>query len=240
MSNVDPHAFVDPEAPIAPEAERPTAGLVGGLAGAEQTDFAAPRPLRADVWRRFQQNKLAMAGLIFIVLICLVAVFAPWIAPYGFDERTPGAFREGPSSEHWFGTDIIGLDIFSRVVYGARISLRVGFIATGHGAGHRPGPGRHRRVRRRPHRQPDHALHRHLPGHPVHHPGHRGGHDLRPERQLGDPGAGSHRAGWASVASSGPASSPSAGSNTWRRRGPSGSAARGSSSGTCCPTPCSR
>lgn len=131
MSNYDPATFVDPEAPIAPEAERPTSGLIGGLAGAELTDFAAPRPLRVDVWRRFRQNKLAMAGLVFIVLICLVAVFAPWIAPYGFDERTPGAFREPPSTEHWFGTDIIGLDVFSRVVYGARISLRVGFIATG-------------------------------------------------------------------------------------------------------------
>lgn len=96
----------------------------------EEDEELAPKPLRADVWRRFRQNKLAVIGLAFIVLLIFVAIFAPWIAPYGPAERTPGAFREPPSMEHWFGTDTIGLDVFSRVVYGARISLRVGIIAT--------------------------------------------------------------------------------------------------------------
>ena len=97
----------DPAAPVAAEAERPVGGIAAGLAGAEQASFVAPRPLRADVWRRFRQNRLAMAGLVFLVFLVLVAVFAPWIAPYGFDERTPGAFREGPSMDHLFGTDTI-------------------------------------------------------------------------------------------------------------------------------------
>ncbi len=96
----------------------------------EGDEMLAPKPLRADVWRRFRQNKLAMIGLVFIVVLILVAVFAPLIAPYGPAERTPGAFREPPSTAHWFGTDTIGLDVFSRVIYGARISLRVGIIAT--------------------------------------------------------------------------------------------------------------
>jgi peptide/nickel transport system permease protein len=104
--------------------------LPGGPNLAGGVDLAAPRPLRADVWRRFRQNKLAMVGLGFIVLLVLVAVFAPLIAQYGPTERTPGAFREPPSGDHWFGTDQIGLDVFSRVVYGARISLRVGILAT--------------------------------------------------------------------------------------------------------------
>ena len=60
----------------------------------EGDEELAPKPLRADVWRRFRQNKLALIGLIFIVLLILVAVFAPLIAPYGPAERTPGAFRE--------------------------------------------------------------------------------------------------------------------------------------------------
>jgi ABC-type dipeptide/oligopeptide/nickel transport system permease subunit len=98
--------------------------------GGADITLVAPRPLRADVWRRFRENKLAMAGLIFIAFLVLVAIFAPWIAPYGPTERTAGAFREGPSTDHWFGTDIVGLDVFSRVVYGARISLRVGIVAT--------------------------------------------------------------------------------------------------------------
>lgn len=134
MSDFDPGQRIDPEAPLGPEADRPTSGLVGGLAGAELTDFAAPRPLRADVWRRFKRNRLAMAGLVFIVLITVVAIFAPLIAPYApFGPDATDAepvYRGPPSAEHWFGTDTVGYDVFSRVVYGARISLRVGFIAT--------------------------------------------------------------------------------------------------------------
>ncbi len=96
----------------------------------EGDEMLAPKPLRADVWRRFLQNRLAVIGLAFIIFLILVAIFAPLIAPYGPAERTPGAFREPPSTAHWFGTDTIGLDVFSRVIYGARISLRVGIIAT--------------------------------------------------------------------------------------------------------------
>ena len=65
----------------------------------------------------------------FLVLIVLVAMFAPLIAPYGITERT-NQFRQPPSLDHWFGTDDIGRDVFSRVVYGARVSLRIGFVAT--------------------------------------------------------------------------------------------------------------
>jgi ABC-type dipeptide/oligopeptide/nickel transport system permease subunit len=103
-------------------------------AGATDTisdaNLIVPRSSRADIWRRFRQNRLAMVGLVFLVFLILVAIFAPWIAPYDFDERTAGAFHESPSADHWFGTDVVGFDIFSRVVYGARISLRVGFLAT--------------------------------------------------------------------------------------------------------------
>ena len=93
-------------------------------------DLGAARPLRADVWRRFRRNKLAMVGLGFIVFLLLVAVFAPLIAPYGITERTSGSARQSPSLDHLFGTDAIGRDVFSRVVYGARVSLRIGILAT--------------------------------------------------------------------------------------------------------------
>ncbi|MGH9113020.1 MAG: ABC transporter permease [Acidimicrobiales bacterium] len=93
-------------------------------------DLGAARPLRADVWRRFRRNRLAMVGLAFIVLLVLVAIFAPLIAPYGITERTSGQARQGPSLDHLFGTDNIGRDVFSRVVYGARVSLRIGILAT--------------------------------------------------------------------------------------------------------------
>ena len=98
--------------------------------GTDVTDLGAARPLRKDVWRRFRRNKLAMVGLAMIIILVLVAIFAPLIAPYDIDERDSGNFRSPPSSEHYFGTDTIGLDVFSRVVYGARVSLKIGITAT--------------------------------------------------------------------------------------------------------------
>jgi ABC-type dipeptide/oligopeptide/nickel transport system permease subunit len=81
-------------------------------------------------FRRFARNKLALFGLVFVVLLVLTAVFADVIAPYSFKQQIRGRFREGPSGDHWFGTDTVGRDMFSRVVYGARISLKVGTLAT--------------------------------------------------------------------------------------------------------------
>ncbi len=93
----------------------------------------APTKRRTEVWREFRKNRLALVGLVFLVAIAFMAIFADLIAPYGFAER-PGsatsAFREPPSSDFWFGTDSIGRDVFSRIVYGARVSLRIGVTAT--------------------------------------------------------------------------------------------------------------
>ena len=109
--------------------ETPSAPPIGTEAGIG--DVAPPQPLRKDVIRRFRRNKLAMFGLAFFVLLVLVAIFAPVVAPYGPTEiPKPVEVRASPSTEHWFGTDNIGRDVFSRVVYGARISLRIGIIAT--------------------------------------------------------------------------------------------------------------
>lgn len=94
-------------------------------------DVGQARPLRTEIWRRFRRNRLALIGLAFIGLVILCAIFAPLIAPYGFAERPlPRVYRAPPSGDHWFGTDAIGRDMFSRVVYGARVSLKVGILAT--------------------------------------------------------------------------------------------------------------
>jgi ABC-type dipeptide/oligopeptide/nickel transport system permease subunit len=79
--------------------------------------------------RRFAKNKLAVAGLCFIVILVLAAIFAPLITPYGYKERTP-ELRQGPSWDHWFGTDTLGYDVYTRVVYGARVSLKIGVLST--------------------------------------------------------------------------------------------------------------
>jgi peptide/nickel transport system permease protein len=84
--------------------------------------------------RRFQRNKLGIAGLAVIIFLIIVAIFAPWIAPYPDDAK--GAINVtdallAPSSDHFFGTDDLGADVFSRVVFGARYSLSVGLAVVG-------------------------------------------------------------------------------------------------------------
>ena len=78
--------------------------------------------------RRFAENPLAMIGLGILVLLLLVAIFAPWIAPYQMNDQNLGRRLLPPSGDHLFGTDELGRDIFSRVVYGSRITLQITFL----------------------------------------------------------------------------------------------------------------
>ncbi len=90
-----------------------------------------PRPWR-EFWRYFSSNKGAVGGLGVVVLVLLIALFAPWIAPYAPDLTDPSVFlrppawQDGGSSAHWLGTDAIGRDILSRLIFGARLSLAIG------------------------------------------------------------------------------------------------------------------
>ncbi|MCL5673009.1 MAG: ABC transporter permease [Deltaproteobacteria bacterium] len=77
----------------------------------------------------FKKNKLALFSLLFILLIIAVAIFAPFIAPYNPDKINVNAILQPPSFSHWLGTDQLGRDVFSRLIYGSRISIEVGFIA---------------------------------------------------------------------------------------------------------------
>ena len=79
---------------------------------------------------QLSKNKMAMIGLVILLIEVLIAIFATQIAPYGYQEIDPTALRQAPSAKHWFGTDEIGRDIFSRVVVGTRYSLSMGIIAT--------------------------------------------------------------------------------------------------------------
>lgn len=84
-----------------------------------------------EVFSRMKKNRLAMFGLFIIFLLVITAIFADYIAPYDFREQNLKNQFATPSSEHLFGTDEFGRDIFSRIVYGSRISLQVGFISVG-------------------------------------------------------------------------------------------------------------
>lgn len=88
-----------------------------------------PRGLLSDTFLRVRKNPGAIAGLIVMVLIILVSVFAPLIAPYDPIRQDTQAIRHGPALDHLFGTDSFGRDILSRVMYGGRYSLPVGLVA---------------------------------------------------------------------------------------------------------------
>lgn len=92
-------------------------------------DSQKKRSQWADVWMRLKRNKAAMIGMFIIFLLFFFAAFADFIAPYGFDEQDLSRALTKPNSQFWFGTDNFGRDIMSRLIYGSRISLQVGFIA---------------------------------------------------------------------------------------------------------------
>ena len=84
-----------------------------------------------DAIRRLIQNRAAMIGGITILVLIILALFAPWIAPYSYSYQNLDIGASPPSAEHLLGTDVLGRDLLSRLLYGARISLLVGFVATG-------------------------------------------------------------------------------------------------------------
>ena len=83
----------------------------------------------AAVMKRLKRNKFAMAGLIIIILLILIAIFADVIAPYGYAEQDLKNTFASPSATHLCGTDKLGRDVFSRLIYGARESLLIGFLS---------------------------------------------------------------------------------------------------------------
>ena len=111
--SVSPYVQAEVETPAAADLEPVTAG------GLRRT------------WRRFRRNPLAMGGLVFIVVLILVAVFAPLFARYDPTYQphplTAAKINAAPSASHWLGTDDVGRDILTRVIYGARVSLRAAF-----------------------------------------------------------------------------------------------------------------
>lgn len=83
-----------------------------------------------DAWRRFKRNKPAMIGLITIITLILCAIFIPFFWPYDYADQIRGHESQTPSWQHPFGTDSLGRDLFIRVMYGARISLSIGLVAS--------------------------------------------------------------------------------------------------------------
>jgi peptide/nickel transport system permease protein len=105
-------------------------------AEASQRDLRLLRLPKPTLWsgltgfaRRLGRNRAAVVGAVVLLLVLLSAVFAPWIAPYPPNEQRFENYLLPPSSEHLFGTDEQGRDMFSRVLHGGRVSLRIGLVA---------------------------------------------------------------------------------------------------------------
>jgi peptide/nickel transport system permease protein len=81
------------------------------------------------VWRRLRRHRLAVFSLAWVALVALACLAAPLVAPYGFDAIDLGSIRQPPSPQHWMGTDDLGRDLFTRVLYGGRVSLLIGVLA---------------------------------------------------------------------------------------------------------------
>jgi len=100
----------------------------------ERSDILGAMTRGTSLWEdalyRLKQNKLAMFGLFYLIFIIVICLLTPWIAPYGYEEQNLRMGAVPPNAEHWLGTDTFGRDMMTRILYGGRLSLLVGFIAT--------------------------------------------------------------------------------------------------------------
>jgi glutathione transport system permease protein len=100
--------------------------------------LAAPTDVRtplSEFWRKFKKQHLAVAAGVFVILLVLAAIFAPWLVPFDAENYFDyDRLNAGPSLVHWLGVDSLGRDIFSRILMGSRISLVAGFVSVAMGA----------------------------------------------------------------------------------------------------------
>ena len=97
------------------------------LESAEVSASVVGRAATSRMVSRFVRDKVAMAALLFLVFLIVIAIFAPWVAPHSPTQNFP-KINAGPSGSHWLGTDDIGRDLLSRLLYGTRISLEAAFL----------------------------------------------------------------------------------------------------------------
>ncbi len=102
-----------------------TVPAIISLAEAEQATS-----LWQDAWWRLRRNRLAVCGLVVLIAFTVLAALTPWIAPYDYAQQNLELGATPPSVAHWLGTDTFGRDLLTLILYGGRISLAVGFIAT--------------------------------------------------------------------------------------------------------------
>ncbi len=107
--------------------------MMAAVLPSRQKQLASARPSSQlnDAWRKLRRNRLALIGGFVVLVIIISATLAPWIAPHSYRQQSLMSRLQAPSSDHWLGTDGYGRDVFSRVLWGARVSLQIGFGAAG-------------------------------------------------------------------------------------------------------------
>ncbi len=95
-----------------------------------KVDIEKGTSLTQDAFMRLRKNKMAMIGLCILIFFIAIALFTPLIAPYTYEGQNLELGATSPSLQHWLGTDVLGRDQLTRIMYGSRVSLMVGFIAT--------------------------------------------------------------------------------------------------------------
>lgn len=98
------------------------------IAGAVEVVSSSPWQ---QAWRRLRRNTGALVGLVILVILVLIAILAPLLTPYDPIKQTLTDAFQSPNAHHWLGTDMFGRDILTRLMYGARISLKVGYVSVG-------------------------------------------------------------------------------------------------------------
>ena len=86
--------------------------------------------LWGPVWQRLCQNRAAVISMVLLAILVTASLFAPWLTPYSYEQQDLALGASPPSAQHWFGTDVIGRDLLTRLLYGGRISFAVGLCAT--------------------------------------------------------------------------------------------------------------
>ncbi len=105
-----------------------TETTIDNSAGAPTSRNEKGKSLWSDAWKRLKKNRAAYFSFYFIVFVCLIAILAPWIAPYSYETQNIDRALLPPNSINWLGTDSLGRDMLSRIIYGARMSMAVGIF----------------------------------------------------------------------------------------------------------------
>ncbi|BCJ85519.1 ABC transporter permease [Effusibacillus dendaii] len=83
----------------------------------------------AAIWKRFRKEKLALASFFYLIALIVIALIAPWISPHDPQAQNLNAVMQPPDAHHWFGTDELGRDVLSRLLFGSRAAIEAGFVA---------------------------------------------------------------------------------------------------------------